>query len=471
VLFNSLEFAAFFLVFIIIFYQLSGLVQRCYLLVASLGFYGYYSPRLMGMLLAHILVNYAIATLMFRGSKKSARIFLILGLIFNLGILAFFKYANFLTYTAFNIVGLFAQTPTAPHFSIALPLAISFYTFHAISFLVDIHDGRIKERPPIIDYALYVCLFPHLIAGPIVRPRQMLLQFSTTRTLDWHGILRGIELVLFGLALKTVVADNLSPLVDNFYAAPATYSSLYALIAIVFFSFQIYGDFCGYSLMAIGFARIMGFRFGRNFNSPYFATSFSDFWMRWHISLSSWLRDYLYIRLGGNRGGSAKTNRNLIITMLLGGLWHGASFAFVMWGALHGLFLVLQRMFVGRPSSKVRPQNGVEAILSRMIVFVCVTLAWVPFRASDAGTLSQVADALVFNGRWDLANLPAKVLIGRALFFLTALIIVEYAFNQPSFARVVRRSVPFRIASALLCALAIELFGNFSGARFIYFEF
>ena len=355
-----------------------------WLLGCSLFFYAWWKPELLALLLASIGVNYALARLV------RQRAWLVAGLAFNLGLLGWFKYAGM-----FGLPG------------VVLPLGISFFTFQQIMFLVDSYKGEVK-RPPFLDYACFIAFFPHLIAGPIVRPSHILPQLAALapRQDVKVRLTQGVEIFLLGLAKKIVLADGLSRFADPGFAAVArgdAISLIEAWVALLAYALQIYFDFSGYSDMAIGLARMFGISFPLNFRSPYQARDISDFWRRWNITLSMFLRDYLYIPLGGNRHGEGKRIRNLMATMLLGGLWHGAAWRFVLWGGLHGVFLVVHGWCKG-----LRIPRGV----SWAITLLAVTLAWVPFRATSFGAAVQM-----YRGLFGLNGLAVPAMLAKVIPF------------------------------------------------------
>jgi D-alanyl-lipoteichoic acid acyltransferase DltB (MBOAT superfamily) len=295
-----------------------------------------------------------------------------------------------------------------------------------------------------------------------------------TRRFRWPNLFVGLEMVVAGFFLKLVVADNLSPFVTINFALPEAYNSLSLLLSVVLFAFQIYGDFAGYSLIAIGVARVMGYSFPANFRRPYFAASFSEFWTRWHISLSSWLRDYLYVSLGGNRRGTARTYRNLMTTMLLGGLWHGANWTFIGWGALHGLYLVAQRV-LGAAGRRLPVAIRLPATLVRPIqvvaVFALVCVAWVFFRADSFAEALAILERILFLGDWRFADLPGKFLLVKGLALVALLVAFELAAEQRRLRLAYGRLRWARTAGILVLLWLIPLAASFSGERFIYFQF
>jgi alginate O-acetyltransferase complex protein AlgI len=356
--------------------------------------------------MASILVNFLLGKQM--GISVRRRLWLVCGLVFNLGLLGFFKYVNFLSL----LLGL-----AAPFGGVVLPLGISFFTFQQIMYLVDTGRGDIRAVP-FLDYACFIAFFPHLIAGPIVRPRHILPQFAELQPLSaWRErFVAGLEIFLLGLAKKLVLADGLARFADPGFAAAARHDPLTlieAWVALLAYALQIYFDFSGYSDMAIGLARMFGIHFPINFNSPYKARNISDFWRRWNITLSTFLREYLYIPLGGNRHGETRRIINLMLTMLLGGLWHGAALRFVLWGGLHGAFLVIHGW-----SKRLRLRLPV--LVSWLLTLICVVLAWVPFRAADFAAAKEFYRGLFgFNGvaipSIYIRVLPALGHLGRAV--------------------------------------------------------
>lgn len=360
-----------------------------WLLIASCYFYMSWNPWLILLILFSASVDYAVALFLQRITAPwKRRTLLILSISTNLALLAFFKYTNFLVGTAVGSLNLFGFANDPVVLNIILPLGISFYTFETISYIVDVYQGRLKPVRNLLDYALYIMFFPHLVAGPIVRPRDFLPQLRQAKRWNWDRLQLGAQFFVIGLFKKAVIADQLATLADPVFASPDKYASSSIWLGVMCYAVQIYCDFSGYSDMAVGIAHTFGFKLPRNFNLPYFAVNITDFWRRWHISLSNWLRDYLYIPLGGNRGGTFATYRNLMLTMLLGGLWHGASWTFVAWGLYHGLLLSLHR-------AVPLPRWTGHAVFKPFFVaatFLAVCVGWVFFRAqtfAEAGLILQ----------------------------------------------------------------------------------
>ncbi|MCS6978245.1 MAG: MBOAT family protein [Gemmatales bacterium] len=360
-----------------------------WLLLASCYFYMSWNPIFILLILFTASVDYIAARLMQQTETVwKRRALLIVSITLNLGLLAFFKYTNFLVGTAIGTLNLFGFENDPIVLQIILPLGISFYTFETISYIVDVYQGKIKPVRNLLDYALYIMFFPHLVAGPIVRPHEFLPQIGQVKRWNWDRLQLGVQFFVLGLFKKAAIADQLAGIVDPVFAQPTGYSSASVWLAVVCYAAQIYCDFSGYSDMAVGLAHMLGFKLPRNFNLPYLADSIADFWRRWHITLSSWLRDYLYIPLGGNRHGEWVTYRNLLMTMLLGGLWHGANWTFVAWGLYHGLLLSLHRAI---PWPRWTTSNLLRPFFT-LGTFGLVSVGWVFFRAqtfSDAAVILQ----------------------------------------------------------------------------------
>jgi len=358
--------------------------RLAFLLVANVVFYGFGTPWFLVVLLVPSLVDYACAIRMEDSVDAEARKrWLVISLITNLGILFYFKYANFLI----DSVAALFHVQTVP-LDIVLPVGISFFTFKTMSYTIDVYRGRLTACRSLWRYAMFVSFFPELVAGPIVRASIFLPQMERPIRLEWHRFTSGLRIILVGVSKKLLIADRLSSYVDVVFANPAAYSPSAVAAAVIAYAIQIYCDFSGYSDIAVGIARIIGFDLPMNFDMPYLSRSITEFWRRWHITLSQWLRDYLYIPLGGNRKGRLRTYVNLIITMLLGGLWHGASWTFVVWGLLHGLGLAAHKLWMEfRKGRGWVTTPGPASTIAGWVVtngFVCV--CWVFFRAQDFTT-------------------------------------------------------------------------------------
>lgn len=358
--------------------------QKWILLLASYYFYAYWDWRFAGLLFSCTAVNYWVANrLALTEGTVARKCLLATTMIYSLGVLGFFKYFNFFTESFRTLLGY--SPDQAQTLDIILPVGISFYTFQTVSYTIDVYRKELKPCRRLSDLALYVAFFPQLVAGPIVRASEFLPQLETPRTLTWPRAYDGFRQFAFGLFKKVFIADQLAGFIDPAFANSAALSGLTLWIAVLAYAIQIYCDFSGYSDMAIGIARAMGYDFSRNFDHPYISTSVQDFWRRWHISLSTWLRDYLYIPLGGNRSGKVRTYINLMLTMLLGGLWHGASWTFLVWGAIHGAALCADRLYRTRNprGSRGGEPKGWKAVCGWALTLLVVLVAWTFFRAPD----------------------------------------------------------------------------------------
>lgn len=426
-LFPTTVFALF---FIIVFSGSWLLVERrllwkLYLLVCSYVFYGWWDWRFLFLIGACSIVNYLLGEAISRSRQKGVRRWLLVSaLAFDLGVLGFFKYYKFFVMSAYAVMFRLHLPCSLPLLDIVLPVGISFFTFQAMSYVVDVYRRDIEPAGSLLDFSVYLAFFPQLVAGPIVRAKVMLPQFNEISRRERIDAGRASTLILTGLFKKVVVANFLAQaVVDPLFADPELYYGADTLLGIYAYAVQIYCDFSAYSDIAIGVALLLGFRFPLNFNAPYFASSFREFWQRWHISLSSWLRDYLYIPLGGSRRGRLMTYRNLFITFLLGGLWHGAQWKFVMWGGLHGLYLIVERianMLFKRTGTSARFSNIYhDSSLFRMVVkltggfvvFNLVCLAWVYFRADDFGVAKVILRNLLQPGTHELCTISAVAML------------------------------------------------------------
>jgi alginate O-acetyltransferase complex protein AlgI len=370
--------------------------------------------------LATALVNAAHPFLQSLTDQRHRKVMLGFSIVTNLSILGFFKYYNFFIDNFSSVANaLFGHVPNALILNVVLPVGISFFTFQTMSYAIDVYRGKVTASPSLVEVAVYISFFPQLVAGPIERGQHLLPQFQRSRTIDSDDFREGIWLIAWGLYKKIVVADNMAEIVNGAFGPFDTLSSMVAvpedgmrlLVAVYAFAFQIYCDFSGYSDIARGTARLLGFDIMLNFNLPYFSRSPSEFWHRWHISLSTWLRDYLYIPLGGNRHGTYKTYRNLMITMLLGGLWHGAAWTFVLWGAFHGIILVVYRALA--PSTDTRRPAWWMSFVQGVIMFHIVCLGWLIFRAQNLETIGIFLRSIFLHPHWS----PEAIECLRALIF------------------------------------------------------
>lgn len=471
--FNSLAFLVFIAAFLPIYFLLRGRTQILFALAGSYLFYAWWDYRFVVLIAFSTLTDYYLSLLIDgHHDPRRRKKWLVVSIVLNLVVLGFFKYFNFFIESANDFFGL---TGSDAHFNalhIILPVGISFYTFQSMSYTIDVYRKVIPPERDLIRFATFISFFPQLVAGPIVRAVDFIPQLYSDKKFNWVDFQSGLGLVLVGFAKKVVIADSLAPFVDMVFANPGSQSSVTLVVGVVFYSFQIYCDFSGYSDIAIGLARIMGFRFPINFNLPYFSKSFSEFWERWHISLSGWLRDYLYISLGGNRKGKVKTYRNLMLTMLLGGLWHGANYTFIIWGFLHGAYLILQRIVTSAKKALGLTLSGpLNAAFSILIVYVLTCVAWIYFRSPDVETAHTVIRGIMDFGTASIAAIPNKFVVAKCLILISVLLFFEVLSTRVDLGEVVIASPAFRTISYAAILWLIAFAGSFIDSQFIYFQF
>lgn len=449
--------------------------QNFFLLVVSYVFYGYWDWRFNFLLFFSTILNFWFGQWIHGfENKKHRKLLLIISVAVNLGILGFFKYFNFFVDSAASLLSVVGFQPNLPVLRVILPVGISFYTFQTMSYTIDIYRKKIKPTKNFIDFALFVSFFPLLLAGPIQRASNLLPQISKSRQVTRENILTGLNLVLLGYFKKVAIADTLAPIVENIFSAPEGMSSGLLWTGAYAFTFQIYGDFSGYTDIARGIARMLGFELMENFNAPYLSRNMTEFWRRWHISLSTWLRDYLYIPLGGNRKGKGRTYSNIMMTMLLGGLWHGAAWNFVFWGLLHGAYLAGHRMFFR--SNKLefswpRSLSGWTAnIIKVFFTFHLVAITWVFFRSPDLhNSLAYIGGLFRFDRLTDLY--PSVIFAG------VLMIVLDIAQTWSSSHTWITdhpniRIVRYSVAQLLLVSTVIAAIGHMQTIiPFIYFQF
>ena len=472
-IFNSLDFLVFIALFLPLYFALRGRARLGLCLVGSYVFYGWWDWRFLGIVGFTTLMDYTLGLLMGRSSDETFRKRLIyFSVTINLLFLGFFKYFNFFADSFRQAVQSMGFEPSHSTLHIILPIGISFYTFQSMSYTIDIYRREIEPERDLLRFAAFVSLFPQLVAGPIVRARDFLPQFRADAPFDWERVMSGLTRVLWGFFKKVAVADSLAPFVEQCFAAPTTMSSFQVLLGVIFYSFQIYCDFSGYSDIAIGLARILGFRFIENFRTPYFSRSFTEFWTRWHISLSSWLRDYLYIPLGGNRGGTWMTYRNLMLTMLIGGLWHGANWTFVFWGFLHGSYQVVQRLIqpYARRVYAFLPKPVGQG-LDMLLVYALTCFAWVYFRSPTFGAANDVLRVIASGENFNWGSVTNKFVAFKGILLIGLLLAVEVSNLRLRYAALVLRQPALRLAAYAGLLWLIALLGTFGANSFIYFQF
>jgi D-alanyl-lipoteichoic acid acyltransferase DltB (MBOAT superfamily) len=472
--FTSIDFVVFFAVVYALYRVLPHRGQNWMLLAASYYFYGSWDWRFLSLLLGSTIVDYSVGRYLGRESAPAKRrLALVLSLVFNLGMLGFFKYFDFFEESlaaAGAAVG-WHFDPVTLH--VILPIGISFYTFMTISYVIDVYRREIEPTTHILDFALFVAYFPHLVAGPILRASLLLPQIERPRTVTSENVVRGLWLVGWGCFQKMFVADNLAPLVDTVFGPSATPTGADVMVASWAFAFQIFGDFAGYSNIARGVSRMMGIELNVNFRFPYFVASPQEFWRHWHISLSTWLRDYLYIPLGGNRYGTWKTNRNLLITMALGGLWHGAAWTFVIWGVFQGCALVVGRTIAAsarRAGIVIREGLNVPRFGLGLLMFQVTCYGWLIFRADSFRQLAHFTRLLFTDFRPTAATLDSLLIPFLQLVVPLLLVHIYQARHDDEDAPL---SLPVVVRYALYGAVfyCVLLWGDFTGAQFIYFQF
>lgn len=462
---------------VLVYWQLGWRRQNIFLLCCSYFFYGWWDWRFLALIAISTLVDFHCARYIGVSTNPGRRkLLLSLSVVVNLTFLGFFKYFNFFADSLAAVLKGIGFPIDVVVLRVLLPPGISFYTFQELAYIVDVYSGKLKPSHSLVDYALFISLFPHLIAGPIQRPSHLLPQVSAPRQYDGARFFDGLMLILTGLFRKCVVADNCALLANAAFDGKLGPPSLPVLaIGAYAFAWQIYGDFSGYSDIARGSAQLLGFHFMVNFRQPYLAQSLQDFWRRWHISLSTWLRDYLYVPLGGNRLGELRTYGNLMMTMLLGGLWHGANWTFVVWGGIHGIGLSFERLLqriggVTRSESEagarslLRPSSWV----CRIIVFHLVCLSWIFFRAPSVTAAFQLLHGL---GTWTWRPeyfTAFKFLGAFAVLLFVVDLLLEASGEEYVFATT---GAPMRVAAAMSIVVAITFFAANKLNAFIYFQF
>ncbi|WP_367399960.1 MBOAT family protein [Psychroserpens sp. SPM9] len=447
-------------------------MQNLFLVCASYVFYAWWDYRFLGLIVLSTLIDYAVAQqLKVTVKPKSRKALLGLSLVFNLGMLAFFKYFNFFIESwvdAWDMLGVEMQVSTL---KIILPVGISFYTFQTLSYTIDVYRKKIEPTANLIQFAAFVSFFPQLVAGPIERASHLLPQFSKKRHFNTQFALSGFYLIIWGLFKKVVVADNCAFFVNQIFEGSSGYSSAELFLGALLFAFQIYGDFSGYSDIAIGVARLFGFSLMTNFSFPYFSRDIAEFWRRWHISLSTWFRDYVYIPLGGSRGTIGMQLRNVLIVFLISGFWHGANWTFIIWGAIHAL-LFLPLLLTKKNRTYVSDTHVLVWHIPKLLLTFCmVTLAWVFFRADTVSIANQfLIDIFSFNG-YSLTvfvqNSKSMLFTGIIVLSILILLVFELFAVQKN-----QKEVVLTKYSALIIAILICFMGVFKNpSDFIYFQF
>lgn len=509
-LFNSIQFLIFFPIVTLMYFLIPRRFKHIWLLIASYFFYMSWNPKYAVLIAISTLITYASGLLInWSGEKKDQKrakreknLWVALSFTSNLAILFFFKYFNFLFASLAKILSMFGIAFTTPTFDVILPVGISFYTFQALSYTMDVYRKEIKPEKNLARYALYVSFFPQLVAGPIERAKNLLHQMSDEEgkgsgersgicngTFDYERVKRGLLLMLWGLFMKMVIADRVAILVDQVFNNYQQYAGFEIAIAAVFFAIQIYCDFGGYSNIAIGAAQVMGFKLMDNFKQPYFATSIREFWRGWHISLSTWFRDYLYIPLGGNRKGKLRQYFNTLVTFLISGLWHGASWHYVVWGGLHGVYLVLSDIIKPLRNKLIsvfciKTDCFSYRFFQQVLTFILVDFAWIFFRADGTITAIKIIKNMFtsFNpwiftdGSLYLLGLDSKD-FGVAVFSILVLFLIDWWHEKGMKIRTTfnGQNLAFRwmiYFAAIFSIIILGIYGsNYDASAFIYFQF
>lgn len=479
-LFNSLEFLLFLpIVFFLYWFVFNKelRLQNLLLLIASYFFYGWWSWEFMGLLALSTLLDYIYGFSVASPNRKKARIFLWLSIINNLGILAIFKYFNFFAsqfQQGFEMLGLHMNPVVL---NVALPVGISFYTFHGMSYVFDIYRGVQKPVKSLIDYGVFVSFFPLLVAGPIERANHLLPQVQKRREFNYSTAVEGGRLILWGLFKKVIIADSLAGVVDEIFLNYQHAGSAELVVGALFFAFQIYGDFSGYSDIALGTAKLFGIELLSNFRFPYFSRDIAEFWRRWHISLSSWFRDYLYIPLGGSRVGKVKAVRNTFIIFLVSGFWHGANWTFIVWGFIHACgFMPLlltnrNRKYVSDVVAQGRSLPTGREFLQMLSTFVFVTFAWIFFRADSIGQAAEYVWGILSRvNQFNAGSFGWSTATGFALIAILLLLDWNFRYNERQLKSIPNLYLRRLVYASLIVALVVAILIS-NSQSFIYFQF
>ncbi|QCK13890.1 MBOAT family O-acyltransferase [Mangrovivirga cuniculi] len=480
-LFNSLHFALFFPLVVAIFFLIKPRFRQVLLLVASYYFYMSWKAEYIILILLSTFIDYFVAKGIEGSTDQSRRKFLLtISVLSNLGILFFFKYFNFFSSNVQDVINVFNINYEVPLLQVLLPVGISFYTFQTMSYTIDVYRKQQSAEKNIFTFALYVSYFPQLVAGPIERPRQLLPQLKSKTTFDYSRVTSGSRLMAWGFFKKLVIADRAAMIVNEIFNNPNDYHGWYVIFGSVLFAYQIYCDFSGYSDIAIGTARILGVELMKNFERPYFSKSISEFWKRWHISLSTWFRDYVYIPLGGNRASRPRWYMNLFITFLVSGFWHGANWTFIVWGALHGFYLIFAILYE-KPKNRINEKIGLNKVpwlynkIQLFSTFILVLIGWVFFRANNISeAIVLFSNSIEINASqlsFDLLDASGNQLIASVAFIFILEIIQNLQGNKEIEDWMTFKGKPIRWAFYILLIATILNFGIFTSNDFIYFQF
>ena len=468
-LFNSLQFIFFFIVVTLAYFSLPHRGRIWLLLLASCYFYAVFKPIYILILFVTIVVDYFAGIWIENASGPKRKWLLILSLVTNIGFLAYFKYYNFFIENINHVIFNLGSAQQLELMKIVLPIGLSFHTFQAMSYTIEVYRGNEKAEKDFVTYALYVMFYPQLVAGPIERPQNVLWQFHEKFNYDFENLKAGLMRMAWGMFKKVVIADRLAMVVDYCYDNPYEHNGFTLLIATIFFTFQIYCDFSGYSDIAIGAARVMGFKLMENFEAPYFAKSISEFWRRWHISLSTWFRDYLYIPLGGNRVGEVRRYFNNFLVFMLSGLWHGAAWTFIIWGALHGIYLVLaqiRKKYAPFDAESFIPKSIIN-VFNLTFTFVLVMITWVFFRAKGLTNAKIILSKIARISTYGELATPFSSNEMIFCWFLIAVLILKDKFMK----QIRTENTPMFYLKFTFLAFLCYFLGVFTSNQFIYFQF
>ena len=499
-LFNSLEFVVFYMGVLLLYYIVPRKIRYIWLLLASYVFYGAWNVKYLALLFGITFATYLCGLFIDKIREESweekkktiaRKAVLTVGIVTNIGLLIYFKYMDFFAYNIYRVLGAVGIQIPELHFDILLPVGISFITFQALGYAIDVYRGKIKAEKNLLKYGLFVSFFPQLVAGPIERSENLLKQIQrihVQKRISYEKFTNGFALMLYGYFQKVFLADKAAVLANTVFANPAQYSTLELALGAVAFSLQIYCDFGGYSNIAIGAAQVLGFEMMENFNTPYFATSIQDFWRRWHISLSSWFKDYVYIPLGGNRCGKVRRYFNLMVTFLISGLWHGAQMTYVVWGGIHGFIQILEKEaaeLIKKLGIKVKTEVFSYKVLKMLFTYFVVTIAWIFFRADNVSLAIAYIRQMFTNFNFDVLfngsiyklglvkNDMTVLCAGVVMLFLTEL--VRYKKNMRIEKYLCTQNLWFKWTVLIAMILCVVLFGeygiNYNAAEFIYFQF
>lgn len=471
--FSSVEFIIFFSVVFICYWLAcrTKALQNGLLVLASCVFYGWWDWRFLGLLGVTALSTYASGQLMrkYDADKGKRKAVLIATIVLNLGILFYFKYFNFFIESFVDFVGLFGVNLTTSTLKILLPVGISFYTFSALSYVIDVYQRKIEATDDLLAYSAYVMFFPSILSGPISRAQKQLPQYMQKRCFDYDAAIAACKAILMGGVMKLCLADRLGIYVDAVYGNIAQHNGTSLLLASVLYTLQIYADFAGYSLMAIGFGRLLGIELPINFNRPYFSTTVTEFWRRWHISLTTWFRDYIYFPLGGNRCSKMRWMLNTMIVFVVSGLWHGAAYTFLIWGAMHGACMIIERLIYGDKIKHISNKFSLSNLLRLAVTFTIVNFAWIFFRIEN---LSDVV--LVLQKIFTQPGVPFIDIDVMFMFVVAMIIVFAYDLIKEcnwNIHLLSSRFIVVRYATAVLLICYIISYGVLNGGSFIYFQF